>query len=327
MERQFPIKKSPEDKRDFKLTELLAPIPLPISKTNSQYCSPSEEQDVYGLCWSFMMDSIINWYCNKYRLNSKHRLSPLYIAQAVKGSTYSDYPLQEGESIRAAIKGGQKAGTVAWSRYPYEAYQGGLRFPLAPEDLLLVSERFRIGPYAKVSTIDEIKQSLNAEKPVASGIVWTDRFMDKNWLDFPFGTVKGGHAIPLYDYSDTLTKWGRTGWVKFQNSWGEDWCDEKGFGYVSYDYLRHVDDQMNMPFLIDAYSVDFINTTIPAYNVNLQIDSRDAYADDIPYFLDQPPIIDTSTGRTLLPVRAIADMAGYRVNWESTTRRINLRRV
>lgn len=324
MERKFPIKPSPPDERDFNLMKLFSLTVTPPEKKNSQHCSPSEEQGEFGLCWSFMMDSIINYYCNKYRLNSKHRLSPLYIAQAVKTSDYCDYPEIEGESIRAAVKGGQKAGTVAWSRYPYEAYQGDLKFPPTVESFALVAERFKIGPYAKVTTVEEIKQSLNAEKPVASGILWTDRFFDKNWLDWPFGKVVGGHAIPLYDYSDTLTKWGRTGWVKFQNSWGEDWCDEKGFGYVSYDYLRHVTDQQ--PFLIDAYSIDFINTNIPAYNVNLQIDSKDAYADDIHYVLDQPPIIDASTGRTLLPVRAIADMAGYQVSWDGTTRRINLRK-
>lgn len=327
MIRQFPIKPSPPDPRDYKLTALMATATsLPSEAQNSQWLTHIYDQGPSGFCWAFCIAQIINYYCNKNRVNSEHILSPLYVAQAVKNSLYVDYPNQEGESIRAAVKGGQKAGSVAEVRYPYSGYLGDVQFPQVAEELARVSERFRLGPYAKVSTLDEIRQSLNAGKPVASGILWTDRFYDKSWLDWPFGTVKGGHAIPLFDYSDTLTKWGRTGWIKFANSWGKDWTEDKGFGYISYDYINYKDQQTNMPFLLDAYSVDFINTSIPAYNVNLQIDSTDAYADDIHYRLDQAPVIDKATGRTLLPVRAVAEMAGYEVGWDGTTRRINLRK-
>ena len=40
----------------------------------------------------------------------------------------------------------------------------------------------------------------------------------------------GGHCIILVSWDDSMRLFG------IQNSWGEEWGD-KGFGYMSYDYL------------------------------------------------------------------------------------------
>ena len=141
MERKFTLQKSPIDKRDFKLSALMLPQVLNEEKINSMYCGPVLDQLDNGFCWGFAGIAYLNWLYNKFKANSQHDLSPLYLIQQVKTGDYSDYPTQDGESIRAAIKGLQKAGSVAEVRYPYSNYQGNLAFKPLPAELLKISER------------------------------------------------------------------------------------------------------------------------------------------------------------------------------------------
>ena len=324
MDRQFPIKRSPPDERDYRLTALMVGEVLNEEKVNSNFCGPIYDQGTSGFCWAFAATAYLNWLYNKHRVNSQHHLSPLFVAQAVKSSTYSDYPQQEGESIRAAIKGVQKAGSVAEIKYPYGGYGGRLSFPSVDAFLQTISQRFRVGPYAAVDTLDEITTSLSLGNPVLAGVLWTDRYLQGYQLDFPFGTVIGGHAILLLDNYPNKVLFGRKGWIKFQNSWGEDW-GESGFGWISHDYLRHVDQQLGFGFLLDGYSALYVENGIPPYEIEMQIDNHTIVADDVIYITDTAPKIG-SDNRTYLPVRSLTEVVGYDVQWEPLQKRIELRK-
>lgn len=325
MNRQFPIKPSPPDARDYKLTALMAGQVLNEEKTNSGFCGPVYDQGASGFCWGFAATAYINWLYNKHKVNSLHHLSPLYLIQQVKNGSYSDYPTIEGESIRAAIKGAQKAGSVAEVRFPYDLYEGGLAFRIPSAELLRISERFRIGPYAAVLSLDEITTSLSLGNPVLAGVIWTDRFFEGYQLDFPFGTSVGGHAILLLDNYPNKTLFGRKGWIKFQNSWGEEW-GEGGFGWISHDYLRHKDDQVGMPFYIEGYAAAYLDSGIPPYEVEMEIDNHTIVADNVIYTTDSAVKIDPTNNRTYSPVRALLESIGFTMEWNPVTRKVKGKR-
>lgn len=219
----------------------------------------------------------------------------------------------------------QKAGSVAEIRFPYDLYDGGLAFRVPSTELLKISERFRIGPYAGVLTLDEITTSLSLGNPVLAGVQWTDRFLEGYQLDFPFGATVGGHAVLLLDNLPNMRLFGRQGWIKFQNSWGKYW-GENGFGYISHDYLRQRVDGVGAPYYIDGFTANFLDPCIPAYGMEMQIGNPIMKADDVPYTLDQAPVIDRATGRTLLPARAIMEAMAHKITWEPTTQTIKSRR-
>lgn len=317
MQRQFPIKKSPPDPKDFKLVQLMAAEVLNEEKINSGFCGPIYDQGESGFCWGFMALAFENWLYNKHKAGSAHHLSPLYLIQAVKNSSYSDYPTIEGESIRAAVKGLQKAGSVAEVRYPYSKYTGGLSFAVPSAELLKISERFRIGPYAAVLNLNEITTSLSCGKPVMAGVVWTDRFFEGYQLAYPYGNPVGGHAILLLNNYPNMTLFGRKGWIKFQNSWGKEW-GENGFGWIAHDYLRE------STFYIEGYTANYLNNRIPPYKTNFREKNLLLVSDDIPFTLDQAPIIIPETGRMVLPIRAVAELFGCDVNYEPVTKNVSL---
>jgi len=325
VDRQFPIKKSPPDSRDFRLTALMLPQVLNEEKINSMYCGPVYEQGTYGFCWGNAAIAFANWLYNKHRAGSQHQLSPLFLIQQVKNSTYADYPTTEGDTIRAAMKGLQKSGSVAEVRYPYDLYEGGLAFRVPSDELNKISERFRIGPYAGVLTLDEITTALSLGNAVLAGVMWTDRFRQGYQLDFPFGTAIGGHAILLLDNYPNKTLFGRTGWIKFQNSWGTDW-GESGFGWISHDYLRQRVDGNGAPYYIDGFTANYSESAVPTFETEWHINDNIVKFDDIPYTLDQPPVIDTQTGRTLTPTRATLEGLGHKVTWEPITQTITSKR-
>ncbi len=57
-----------------------------------------------------------------------------------------------------------------------------------------------------------------------------------NYVWYPnASSIRGGHAIPLIGYDDTITDGdGHVGAFEFQNSWGTGWCNG-GRAYIAYD--------------------------------------------------------------------------------------------
>jgi hypothetical protein len=58
--------------------------------------------------------------------------------------------------------------------------------------------------------------------------------------------------------------------------------------------------------------------------ITMQIGNSTMYVDGVPITLDQPPIVDPKTNRTLLPVRALCEALGCTVEWEQTTKTITI---
>lgn len=58
----------------------------------------------------------------------------------------------------------------------------------------------------------------------------------------------------------------------------------------------------------------------------MYIGSNEMFVDGETVFIDQPPIIDKRSNRTLVPVRAIAEGLGLEVEWDEEMRKVTLRK-
>ena len=64
----------------------------------------------------------------------------------------------------------------------------------------------------------------------------------------------------------------------------------------------------------------------PKTIVKMQIGRNVMTVDGVDVILDQPPVIDCKTNRTLIPVRAISEALGASVEWDQATKTITIRR-
>ncbi|MFA6851060.1 MAG: stalk domain-containing protein, partial [Selenomonadaceae bacterium] len=228
-----------------------------------------------------------------------------------------EYPGQEGESIRALMKGLQKGGSPPEAFYNPAYVTGSLQFATPSTDALRVAIKHLIGEYVHLLSVEEILLLIERGIPVPVGIIAMRSLFTDHIQEMPNGTIAGGHGILLIDYDMDLVMRDHKGWFLFQNSWDTTWGDG-GFGWISFDYLRCVDPGMGgMPYLLDAFGITGVLK--PKYDVTKYTNqSKTVYMDGTDYILDQPAIIDPVTNRMLLPMRSLAEILGLMVEWDQS---------
>ena len=78
-----------------------------------------------------------------------------------------------------------------------------------------------------------------------------------------------------------------------------------------------------MGFVMDMYTaIDLARENLQGTAVELFIGKDKAFDDGKEIALDQPPIVDERTGRTLVPLRFIAETMGHAVLWDGERRKI-----
>lgn len=106
-----------------------------------------------------------------------------------------------------------------------------------------------------------------------------------------------------YDDTKERTIHGRhyKGFLECQNSWGEDYADH-GFFWIPYEYITYRTKDLGMGFVMDMYTaIDLAREDLQGTAVELFIGKDKAFDDGKEISLDQPPIVDEKTGRTLVP--------------------------
>ena len=333
MNRQFTLMPSPISAKDWYYTKVVKSVQnLPTTMTLEKYCGPIKNQGDAGFCHSFAGSSLKDIQ-EQIETGVKYNLSPLYLARTVK--SIDELPDEEGSTLLDVCKALKQEGTIKEVYYPYEQYEAGsLKFPKLRYSKVY---QYKIQNYARCDTVESMKQAIFNKKPVLFGITCCSNIYDLDnnadkFIALPEGAILGGHAMVIVGYDDNLShtyKNGKTckGFFRIQNSWGTDWGDN-GFAYLPYEYFTYkinlIADKY-MTFFTEAWAaVDLKNDNINIRTIVMQINNTTAKVDGKKITLNQEPIIDKKTYRTLVPLRDLAEIFDFTVEWDDSTKTITI---
>ena len=337
MDTPLTLVKSPVDERDWHYGSIVkAPEELPERVSLRSKCGQVRQQGKAGFCHSFAGTALKNVQETLERGDRKYNFSPLGLAKSIKskdGITFT-----EGSTLLDVCQALCRDGVFDEVFYPYEKYDpsifkntGKITFPEMP---VSKSEEARIPRYycknyARIDTLQDLKTSLAHNNPVLLGITCskeiyhpTDACIGLPLDDF----LIGGHAILVIGYDDNKEKTIRgrkyKGFIECQNSWGTEYGDN-GFFWIPYEYLTYHTKDFGIGFVVDIFTtIDLENEDLQGTAVELFINSTTAYDDGEEITIDQTPIIDSKTGRTLVPLRFISERLGCKVTWVAKSRGI-----
>jgi len=213
------------DDRDYMIAKFLAPIELPDKCDMSGRMKPVRNQGNEGTCVAFATAAV-----KESEEFGEEVLSPRFIYDRVGLPGGGAYP-------RDAMKVLCDEGICPESCQPYYANVNNRPCDRALE----LAKPNKIKAYARLTTLEEMKQCLVQNGPFMIAVKVTDKWygIGVNGVIEDGGNVVGGHAIVFVGYDDN------TGMVKIRNSWGTGWGQE-GYGYIKYEML--------MTILMDTWS-------------------------------------------------------------------------
>lgn len=308
---------SPPDHRDYIYAQLIDTT-QELPKSFFWDKTPVRNQGSFGTCVGFACSATKDKQEAKNYPSRGIRTSPLFIYTECKKR--DGIPNEEGTYIRVAMKVLKDVGVCKERTFPYEKIQRPLPDP--PSYAYDEAKQFIIGPhYARVQTVEEIKNAIATQGPVVAGVLVCDSFINSSDGVIPVPGSKGpdrilgGHAICIDGFDDAIKMY------RFQNSWGDSWGD-KGYGWIPYELVNWRLD-IGVPFLLEAWSsVDVLLPPPEVKKIEMWLDNPVVLVDGEEVILDQPPIV--KSGRTLVPVRFLAEVLGWAVEWDGVQRKVTL---
>lgn len=318
---------SPPDLRDFVYSKMIEAVTLPPSF--DLVMPPVRDQGQFGTCVAFASAGIKDFQESQNYPGKNLALSPLFIYSESK--KLDGIPGQEGTYPRVAMSVLKDKGVCLERSLPYE--QMSRPVPAAPANAYDEARQFQIGAYARIYTIDEIKQAIYRDGPVLAAVFVCSNFAspeENKFIDHPDGTILGGHAVALCGWDDNLSHtYGngqyRKGFLRLRNSWGTGW-GQGGYAWLPYDFLAGRDDFGRHWFMEAWSSVDVILPPPQAQVITLWVGRNTAIVDGATVGLDQPATLNVKTGRTLVPLRFLSENMGYIVEWDDREQKITLRK-
>ncbi len=223
-------KKDPVDERDYKIKNYLKATVsiLPTKLDLRDRFLTVRDQGNEGSCVSFGATAM-----KEGQEAEKVWLSPRFLTQRIQADADS------GAFPRDAMDVLLKEGVCTEECQPYIARE--VNTPPCSEAPTMAKAN-KIGAYARIYTIDEMKQTIN-EKGffIASFGVTKDWYTPVNGLVTPHSQnpIIGGHLVCIAGYDDEKEL------LLFRNSWNTTWGDH-GYGYLTYADVKS--------YLWDAWS-------------------------------------------------------------------------
>lgn len=315
---------SPPDERDWPLSRIVAPVALPRSVRLDHLVPHIFDQGRCGTCVGMAGATIKNAFANRKKVLPESGLSPLFLYTRCKQE--DGIPDQEGTYPRVALKVMQHDGIAPESVLPYSELpqDACLRFPEITQAYLDAAQDFKIKAYARLWAVDEMKQALAAGKLIMAGVLVTDSFLQpqNGVIPVPEGRLLGLHAIALCGYDDTKQAF------RIVNSWGTAW-GEKGFAWLPYAFCEWKSD-LGMTALAEAWAVEGEEVLQPepeptqGLKIEMWIGNKIALVNGKTIELDIPPEI--KDGRTLVPMRFVAENIGAKITWYAQEKKIIIER-
>lgn len=328
MEFKMGMFKSPKDERDFVYSTYANPTQELPKKFFLEKLPIKDQQDV-GWCVGFAASTVKD---KQERLNHPGmniETSPSFVYGECKKR--DGIPKEEGTYPRVAMQVLKDLGTCLEKTFPFQEAKKQGNNPQAPVAAYEEAKKYKVSAYAKVTTLEEMKRAIVNGSAILGGVIVTNSFMRPEaggFIPMPQGYFLGGHAIAIDGYDDEMThKYAdgkiRKGFLRIVNSWNTVWGDQ-GYGWLPYDFFYFRSD-LGMSFFDEAWtSVDVIMPNPAVNKLELQVGSRKAKVDGVEITLDQAPIVDKESWRTLLPLRQTCELFGQKVNWVQEDRRIEI---
>jgi len=228
---KFGYIKDLDDRRDFLMKGFLprVDIVLPKSVDLTDKMSPVRNQGNEGTCVGFASVVGMKEYQELQDYKKLVLLSPRFLYNECK--KIDGIPNQEGTYIRTAMQVLKKVGVCQEDFWPYQPHQKDKPKDEADSN----ARKFCVMGYARISGLEELKQSLFFKGPCVIGVK-----VFKGMMNTKNGVVRmpkcwerslSGHAICPVGYNDERKL------VKFKNSWSEAWGN-KGWGFLPYAYIE-----------------------------------------------------------------------------------------
>lgn len=225
--------KDPVDVRDFQLRKVIKPVDLPRFVDYEHDMGPVKDQGLRGACVAFAAIAVKEYQERKQRKGRpQYDLSEEFVYRQIMHPGGGAYP-------RDAFKAFMSSGVPRDKYMPYDPnLSDEEKLPFTPSSAALRNAKYYLaGGFARLNTIDEMKQSLAINGPFSIGITWWTNWFDpteKIGRDYVItsagGSDAGGHAMAVVGYDDDK------GFFKVRNSWGKTWAND-GYIYISYDVI------------------------------------------------------------------------------------------
>lgn len=284
------------DERDYQYS-LSAIGDLKEDVINSRRITDIKEQ-VNGSCTGEAISYSIDWATGDYTSGEFAYLM---------AKKYDGLPRElEGSSILAVCKAAQKNGVCLDKLYPRVGIKPWYEYPQPSSEAVKDAQRRKIDSYYQIYTVEQLHHALRTYGKVIIGVLVATNFVhpeiDQNgdaFVDLPNGYLLGAHAMIVLDSFPNLEYTYRNGvrrkgFFRLVNSWGTGY-GKHGYFYLPYDFI--------------TWETDLgIKATM---DIRVPVDSlpnraKVAGLDTAPFIID---------GRTVLPVRHLAEALGAIVNW------------
>lgn len=316
---KFGAIQSPADHRDFLYRAIFAAEALPRKFSRRKEMGSVRNQGAFGACVGFAASGVKDNH-ERREFGGNIQTSPLFIYKKCK--ELDGIPDQEGTYPRVAMKVLTDSGVCLESFFPYSQMSWPAMPPM-PTDAEKFAANYKIGAYASIGTVDEVRQAIVKSGPVLGAILVCENFVNvggNGIINLPAGKALGGHAICVVGYDDDMKANGHTGYFEVRNSWGESWGDG-GYCWIPYDFFNLRLDT-GMPCWFESWSsVDIILPPKACKEGYLWIGKNYALVDGAEVPLDVPPEIKGD--RTLVPLRFMAERMGYNVEWDQVKQQIH----
>lgn len=288
-------------------------------------------QGKFGTCVAFSSIHIRNLHETMQGDLPQGGLSPLYLYVRCKDK--DGIPDKEGTYPRVAMGVMKNEGICPESMMPYSMLTDINVLPEINPNAVTEAGKFKIRTYAKVESVEEIKQALAEQGPVMLAAIITASFyqVDENgYIPAPNGPILGGHAITVCGYDEKRQAF------RIANSW-EGWGQD-GFAWLPYELFEYKTEDGFYHFIVEAWTLvdlewtpdedDFIDNII-SKDVVFQIGNKTYWVNGNPIEMDVAPEI--KDGRTMLPLRYCVNGIGKLidkpiiVDWKAEEKKVILK--